>query len=84
MVSKNINSLKIGKLTKPSQEGGFLDIANSHTLGEMALIGLLKGTYNLGRIGLSKAVKSDFAKKKLKGMANKYLDQMLDSVTVTS
>ena len=47
----------------------------------MALKAGMKGLYNLGRIGLSKAVKSDFAKKKIKGMADKYLDQMLDSVT---
>ena len=66
---------------KPPLEGGFLDIANSHSLGEMALKADMKGLYNLGRIGLSKAVKSDFAKKKIKSMPDKYLDQMLDSVT---
>ena len=41
----------------------------------------LKGLYNLGRIGASKAIKSDFAKNKIKSMANKYLDQALDSIT---
>ena len=40
-----------------------------------------KGLYNLGRIGASKAVKSDYAKKRIKTMANKYLDQALDSFT---
>ena len=41
----------------------------------------MKGLYNLGRFAASKAVKSDFAKKKIKGVANKYLDKALDSVT---
>ena len=40
-----------------------------------------KGLYNLGRAGASKAIKSNYAKKKIKGMADKYLDQALDSVT---
>ena len=40
-----------------------------------------KGLYNLGRAGASKAIKSDFAKQKIKSMADKYLDQALDSVT---
>ena len=40
-----------------------------------------KGLYNLGRAGASKAIKSDFAKRKIKSMADKYLDQALDSVT---
>lgn len=35
----------------------------------------------LARQGLSKAVKSDFAKNKIKNMADKYLDQALDSFT---
>ena len=41
----------------------------------------LKGLYNLGKYGASKAIKSDFAKQKIKGMANKYIDQALDSIT---
>ena len=40
-----------------------------------------KGLYNVGRLGASKAIKSNYAKKKIKGMAAKYLDQALDSVT---
>ena len=40
-----------------------------------------KGLYNLARAGASKAIKSNYAKKKIKGMADKYLDQALDSVT---
>ena len=41
----------------------------------------MKGLYNLGRLVASKAVKSVFAKQKIKGIANKYLDQALDSLT---
>ena len=41
----------------------------------------MKGLYNLGRIGASKAIKSDFAKRKIKSTVNKYLDQALDSFT---
>jgi len=40
-----------------------------------------KGLYNLDRIGASKAIKSNYAKKKIKNAANKYLDQALDSFT---
>ena len=70
-----------GKRSSPSSGAGFLDIGNSHSLGEMALKAGLKGPFNLGRIGASKAIKSDFAKQKMKGMASKYLDQALDSFT---
>ena len=41
----------------------------------------MKGLHNLGRLGASKAVTSDFVKQKIKGIANKYLDQALDSLT---
>ena len=41
----------------------------------------LKGLYNLGKYGASKAIKSDFAKQNIKGVANRYLDQTLDSFT---
>ena len=37
--------------------------------------------YNLGRKGASQAVKSDHTKQKIKGVANKYLDQALDRFT---
>jgi len=62
-----------GKLAKPSQAGGLLE--------EMLIKGVAKGLYNLGRIGASKAIKSNYAKQKIKGMTNKYLDQALDSIT---
>ena len=41
----------------------------------------MKGLVNLGRKGASEAVKSDYAKRKIKDMANKYIDQALDSFT---
>ena len=40
-----------------------------------------KGLFNLGRIGASKAIKSDFAKKKMKEVGEKYLGQVIDLVT---
>ena len=59
----------------PLQEGGLA------SLGEIAL----KGLWDVGKFatrkGLSKAVKSDFAKKKMKDMSSKYIDQVLDSIT---
>ena len=41
----------------------------------------MKGLFNLGRIGTSEAIESDFAKKKIKGMADKYIDKVLDIST---
>ena len=57
----------------PSQAGGLL--------AEALIKGATKGLYNLGRKGASEAVKSDYAKQKIKGIANKYLDQALDRFT---
>ena len=62
-----------GKLTVPSQAGGLL--------GEELLKGATKGLFNLGRKGASEAIKSDYAKQKIKDVANKYLDQALDRFT---
>ena len=45
------------------------------------LKGVTKGLFNLGRKGLSEAVKSDVAKRKRKSVANQYLDKALDSFT---
>ena len=56
-----------------SQAGGLL--------AEALIKSATKGLYNLGRKGASEAVKSDYAKQKRKGIANKYLDQVLDSLT---
>ena len=55
----------------PSQAGGSL-------FGEV-LKSSTKGLYNLGRKGASEAVKSNYAKRKIKDIANQYLDQALDS-----
>ena len=57
----------------PSQAGGLL--------AEALIKGATKGLYNLGRKGASEAVKSDYVKKKIKDVANNYLDQALDSFT---
>ena len=57
----------------PSQAGGLL--------AEALIKGATKGLYNLGRKGASEAVNSDYAKQKIKGIANKYLDQALDRFT---
>ena len=40
-----------------------------------------KGLFNLGRRGASEAIKSDVAKKKFKQIGQRYLDQVIDSVT---
>ena len=62
-----------GKLTEPSQAGG--------EFAAELLRGATKGLFNLGRKGVSNAVKSDFVKQKVKDVANEYLDQALDRFT---
>ena len=57
------------------------DIYDSHSLSEIALKGLANSGAYLARKGVSKAIKSDYAKKKIKNVANKYLDKVLDSFT---
>ena len=57
----------------PSQAGG--------SFGAELLKSGMKGLVNIGRKGASEAVKSDYAKRKIKDIANKYLDQALDSFT---
>ena len=54
---------------------------DSHSLSEIALKGLANSGAYLARKGVAKAIKSDYAKKKIKNVANKYLDQVLDSFT---
>ena len=68
------------KLDMPSQDGGSLfNMHNSHSLGEIALKGILNaGVYGARKAG-AKAIKSDYAKRKVKKMASKYVDQALDS-----
>ena len=62
-----------------SEGGSLFDVANSHTLGEMAFKGLANTGVYLARKGAAEAIKSDVAKRKIKQTANKYLDQALDS-----
>ena len=72
---------EVKKLVSPSQEGGLFNVNNSHSLGEIALKGILNaGIYGAQMAG-AKAIKSDYAKRKIKDMSNKYIDQVLDSVT---
>ena len=56
------------------------DIYDSHSLSEIALKGLANTGAYLARRGAAKAIKSDYAKKKI-NVTNKYLDQALDSFT---
>ena len=55
--------------------------ASALTTTPTLLPGAVKGLFNLGRKGASEAVKSDYAKQKIKDVANKYLDQALDRFT---
>ena len=57
------------------------DIHDSHSLSEVALKGLANSGAYLARKGVAKAIKSDYAKKKIKNVANKYLDQVHESFT---
>ena len=57
------------------------NIYDSHSLGEIALKGLANTGAYFAKKGAAKAIKSDYAKKKIKNVANKYLDQALDSFT---
>ena len=72
-VCEKLTELKL--ISQSEMADGFLDIEGSHSLGEIAAKGASKGLYNLGRVGVSKAIKSDFAKQKIKGIANEFLDQ---------
>ena len=57
------------------------DIHDSHSLSEIALKGLANTGAYFAKKGVAKAIKSDYAKNKIKNVANKYLDQALDSFT---
>ena len=61
------------KFVKSGQAGG--------SFGAEVLKSSMKGIMNLGRKGASEAVKSDYTKRKIKDIANKYLDQALDGFT---
>ena len=52
-------------------------------LDELIVRGLAagaKGLYNLGKIGASKAIKSDFGKNQVKGIGKRYLNRAVDSL----
>ena len=57
------------------------NIHDSHSLSDIALKGLANSGAYLARKGVAKAIKSDYAKKKIKNVANKYLDQVLGNFT---
>ena len=40
------------------------------------LLQVQKGFFNLGRAGVSRAIKSDYARKKIKQVGQKYLDEV--------
>ena len=74
-----ITKTKFVKSTTGRKGGALFDVHNSHSLEEIALKGLLNSGAYLARKGAAKAIRSDFAKKKIKQTANKYLDSALDS-----
>ena len=39
-----------------------------------------KGLYNLGKIGASKAIRSDYVKNQVKGIGKRYLNRAVDSL----
>ena len=62
----------------------FLSKQKGGSFDELIVKGLAAGTkglFNLGRRGASRAIKSDFAKKKMKEVGEKYLGEVIDSVT---
>ena len=62
----------------------FLSKREGSGFDELIVKGLAAGTkglFNLGRMRASKAIKSDFTKKKMKEVGEKYLGQVIDSVT---
>ncbi|CAH3114948.1 unnamed protein product [Pocillopora meandrina] len=50
----------------------------------MLFKGATTGLSNLGRMGAAKAVKSEFSKKKVKGMVDKYIDLKAQPSALTS
>ena len=62
----------------------FLSKREGGSFDELIVKGLAAGTkglFNLGRRGAAHAIKSDFAKKKMKEMGEKYLGQVIDSLS---
>ena len=74
-VYDTVPQYQLYRLLVPQEGGGF---------DELIVKGLAAGTkglFNLGRAGVSRAIKSDYARKKIKQVGQKYLDQVVDSVT---
>ena len=76
---KQICKRKIGKLAGPV--GRFGDPRGAGVLTDEIAKGLAKGALSLGKYGLSRAVKSDWAKKKARELSGKYIDQALDDLS---
>ena len=57
------------------------NIYDSHSLGEIALKGLANTGAYFAKKGVAKAIKSDYAKKKIKNVANKYLDSFTSDLS---
>ena len=77
-------------LNSENKLNAFLEVKQTYAMArngrrmmkcKCAECGITKGLLNLGRIGASQAIKSDFAKKKMKEVGEKYLGQVTDSVT---
>ena len=62
-------------------EAVYLTFKVLHIQLASSLNGDLNAAASLSQHGLSKAVKSDFVKNKMKNIADKYLDQAVDSVS---
>ena len=79
-ICSECNSTKFKFLSKKEMKGS----AYGAGCDELIVKGLAsgaKGLFNLGRRGASEAIKSEAAKRKFKEIGQKYLDQVIDSVT---
>ena len=62
-------------ISKGEMQGSGFDELIVHGLAAGA-----KGLYNLGKIGASKAIKSDYVKDRVKGIGKRYLNRAIDSL----
>ena len=64
-------------------KGQVLQLQQGSGFDELIVKGLAagaKGLYNLGKIGASKAIKSDYVKDRVKGIGKRYLNRAVDSL----
>ena len=64
-------------------QGQVLQLQQGSGFDELIVKGLAagaKGFYNLGKIGASKAIKSDYVKDRVKGIGKRYLNRAVDSL----